>query len=198
MPPFIIKISKVISNFFNPLVSLIIFFIYSSSRGTDGLSASQNFIPAVVIILLPVLIWILWNVKKGHYTNMDVSDRKQRRTLYYFIGVMILAYLCFQYFYHSFTDITALFLLVLLVIMGISNFFIKSSMHTAFNLFISALFFSQDIEVGLIWLFISVLVGITRVILKRHTVKEVLMGVFLGLSVSFAYLYTQIQSVPHL
>ncbi|WP_228455498.1 phosphatase PAP2 family protein [Chryseobacterium potabilaquae] len=66
-------------------------------------------------------------------------------------------------------------------------------MHTAFNIFVAALFFSLNPQAGLIWLGIAVLVGITRIILKRHTVKEVFMGAGIAFVISFIYLYCNIQ-----
>ena len=62
-------------------------------------------------------------------------------------------------------------------------------MHTAFNVFVAALFFAFDVKMGIIWLGIAILVGITRIILKRHTVKEVFMGAGIAILVSFLYLY---------
>jgi membrane-associated phospholipid phosphatase len=86
-----------------------------------------------------------------------------------------------------------LFILILLLALQISNYFIKSSMHTAFNIFVATLFFNIETYMGIIWLFIAGLVGITRIILKRHTTKEVILGAFIAFLVSFLYLYCNIQ-----
>ncbi|GGP02310.1 hypothetical protein GCM10010992_06180 [Cloacibacterium rupense] len=67
-------------------------------------------------------------------------------------------------------------------------------MHTSFNVFVSALFFSLNPIYGLIWLFLTLLVAISRVILKRHTVKEVIMGALIATVISFVYLYFDIQN----
>jgi membrane-associated phospholipid phosphatase len=66
-------------------------------------------------------------------------------------------------------------------------------MHTAFNIFVAALFFALNTTMGIIWLGIAILVGITRIILKRHTPKEVFMGAGIAFIVSFLYLYCNIQ-----
>ena len=72
--------------------------------------------------------------------------------------------------------------------MHISNFFIKSSMHTAFNVFVT-LFFSLNPILGIIWFVLTSFVAISRIILKRHTPKEVIMGAFIGTVVSsFTYI----------
>ncbi|QWT87202.1 ABC transporter permease [Chryseobacterium sp. PCH239] len=187
------KISKVISDFFNPLVSLIIFFIYMSIREYSLKDSMLYFLPVLLMIIIPVVIWLVWNVKTGRYTNMDVSNRVQRKTLYIFIAVCVIAYLLFNYIRNGYIDFVMLFILVLLFALQISNLFIKSSMHTAFNVFVAALFFSLNWKMGFAWLGIAILVGITRVILKRHTVKEVFMGAGIAFLVSFIYLYCNIQ-----
>ncbi|WP_426478358.1 phosphatase PAP2 family protein [Chryseobacterium sp. CBSDS_008] len=187
------KISKVISDFFNPLVSLIIFFVYMSISKYSFKDSVLYFLPVSLMIIIPVIIWLVWNVKTGRYTNMDVSNRVQRKTLYIFIATCVIAYLIFNYIKNGYIDLIMLFILILLFALQISNLFIKSSMHTAFNIFVAALFFSLDWKMGLVWLGIAVLVGITRVILKRHTVKEVFMGAGIAFMVSFIYLYCNIQ-----
>ncbi|KAB1232219.1 phosphatase PAP2 family protein [Chryseobacterium viscerum] len=187
------KISKVISDFFNPLVSLIIFFVYMSVREYTLKDSLLYFLPVLSMIIIPVVIWLVWNVKTGRYTNMDVSNRVQRKTLYIFIAVCVIAYLIFNYIRNGSIDLIMLFILILLFALQISNLYIKSSMHTAFNIFVAALFFSLGWKMGLAWLGIAILVGITRVILKRHTVKEVFMGAGIAFMVSFIYLYCNIQ-----
>jgi membrane-associated phospholipid phosphatase len=187
------KISRVISDFFNPLVSLILFFVYMSIREYSLKDSMLYFIPILLMIIVPIIIWLVWNVKTGRYTNMDVSNRVQRKTLYIFIAVCVIAYLIFNYVRNGYIDLVMLFILILLFALQISNLFIKSSMHTAFNIFVAALFFSLDWKIGLVWLGIAILVGITRIILKRHTVKEVFMGAGIAFMVSFIYLYCNIQ-----
>lgn len=192
-PLLVHKISKVISDFFNPLVSLFIFFIYMSIREYSLKDSILYFAPILLMIIVPVVIWLVWNVKTKRYTNMDVSDRVQRKTLYIFIASCVIIYLIFNYLKNGYIDLVMLFILILIFTMQISNFFIKSSMHTAFNVFVAALFFTLNWKAGLIWLGIAALVGITRIILKRHTVKEVFMGAGIAFLVSFIYLYCNIQ-----
>ncbi|SMP09090.1 phosphatase PAP2 family protein [Chryseobacterium profundimaris] len=192
-PSFIHKISRIISDFFNPLLSLIIFFVYMSIKNYALKDSLIYFLPIVLMIILPVIIWLVWNVKTGRYTNMDVSNRNQRKSLYFFIAACVISYLVFNYFKKGYIDLVMLFILILLFAMQISNYYIKSSMHTAFNVFVAALFFAMDTGFGLIWLAVAALVGLTRIILKRHTPKEVFMGAGIATVVSFIYLYCNIQ-----
>lgn len=192
--PIVIFLSKFISNFFNPLTSLFLYFAYYSNKHYNLKKSLYEFLPILLILILPISAWIYWNVRKGHYTNMDVSNRKQRNSLYIFIAVAMLVYLLINFMIDGQIDYTMLFLFILLILMQVSNYFIKSSMHTAINIFAAALFFAQNQILGLAWLFIAVMVGVTRIILKRHTPKEVLMGAAIASIVSFFYLYIYIQN----
>ncbi len=187
------KTSKIISDFFNPLLSLFIFFIYLSFMKYSLRNSIMYFLPILLIIIAPVMAWLVWNVKTGRYTNMDVSNRVQRKSLYIFIATCVVFYIAFNYFKNGYVDLVMLFILILLFALQISNFYIKSSMHTAFNIFVAALFFALNHTMGIVWLAIAILVGVTRIILKRHNPKEVLMGAGIAFTVSFLYLYCNIQ-----
>ncbi len=189
----VLKVSKFISGFFNPMNSLVIYFIVFSTRNFTLAEATQNFLPIFLITIVPISSWIIYNVRTKKYTNLDVSDRKQRKSLYFFIEGAMIVYLFFVYLKYERIDMVLLFLLVLLIVMQISNYFIKSSMHTAINIFIAALFFTLSPLYGLIWLILSILVGISRIILKRHSPAEVVSGAVIAGMVSFIYLYTHIQ-----
>lgn len=186
--PTVIKLSKVISNFFNPLVSLLIYFFYYSYKNYTWSQASKKFLPILLLLIIPISLWIYHNVKKGNYTNMDVSNRKQRHSLYVFIILATIIFLAVDYFLHRQIDWAILLLCILLVAMQISNFFIKSSMHTSLNIYVAALFFAINPALGTAWFGLSVIIGITRVILKRHTTQEVVAGAMIAIFVSLAYL----------
>lgn len=185
-------ISRIISDFFNPLVSLFIYFVYLSFKIYTFKEATAHFLPILLMVILPVIVWLIWNVKTGRYTNMDVSNRVQRKSLYIFIAVCIVSYQIYHFIKNGFLDFVMLFILILLFALQYSNLYIKSSMHTAFNVFVAALFFAFSWKMGIIWLLIAALVGLTRVILKRHTIKEVFLGAGIAFLVSFIYLYCNI------
>ncbi|MDP9956146.1 phosphatase PAP2 family protein [Epilithonimonas hungarica] len=185
---FILNISKFISNFFNPLVSLVIYFFYYSYQNYTWEEASKKFLPILLLLIIPTALWIYRNVKKGNYTNMDVSNRKQRHSLYIFIIISTIVFLAVDYFLHKEIDWTVLMLCILLILMQMSNFYIKSSMHTSLNIYVSALFFAINPTIGTFWFLLAIIIGITRIILKRHTVKEVLSGGGIAIFVSLIYL----------
>ena len=186
----VIWISKIISNFFNPIISLLLFYTFLASYNHTFSEAMDYILPILLITVLPIMTWITIKVKKGKYTNMDVSDRKQRKSLYYFIIATLIIYLAYYQIRFQHWDYKILFLLILLILMFVSNFFIKSSMHTGLNIFVAALFYGENQTLGWIWLLLSVIVGLTRIILKRHTISEVISGSILAFIVSIFYLYS--------
>ncbi len=186
--PVIISVSKVISNFFNPLVSLVIYFFYYSYQNYSWEQATKKFLPILLLLIIPIAIWIYKNVKNGNYSNMDVSNRRQRHSLYIFIIIATVVFLGVDFYLHKEMDWTVFMLCILLILMQVSNFFIKSSMHTSLNIYVAALFFAIQPVIGIIWFLLAILIGVTRVILKRHTPKEVLSGAGIAFFVSLIYL----------
>jgi membrane-associated phospholipid phosphatase len=194
--PLNISLSKVLSTVLNPLFSLLFFFGFYAYKKMEYHMALKNLGLMIFFVIIPIFGWISWNVKSGRYTNMDVSDRKQRNSLYLFNFTIIAVYIAIlnltqQAFGFILINI---FLLILMMTMHFSNFFIKSSMHTAFNVFVSVLFFNLNPYFGLAWLGLTVLLGISRIILKRHTLKEVIMGASIAAVISIVYLYFDIQN----
>lgn len=185
----LMTLSKIISNFFNPIVSLVIYYLVLHFSPHAALLDSTGLFPILFILVIPVVFWIIWNVKKGSYTNMDVSNRKQRNSLYIVIVVLCAIYLAYEYFVNDNKDFTIFFLWILLVLMQISNFFIKSSMHTALNLFVAFLFLKFSLPWGIFWIILSIIIGITRIILKRHTLAEVISGAVLGSLIGLTYYF---------
>lgn len=182
--------SHIISNVMNPLSSLLVFFVYYGYHRMDREEALKHLLWIILLVVLPIYSWIYWNVKRGRYTNMDVSNRKQRNGLYLFNFSVIMVYTALLFFTEQDGKLIhfILYILLLMLILHVSNFYIKSSMHTAFNVLVSVLFYTVTPLHGITWLGLTVLLGISRVIIKRHTVKEVLMGGFLGGVVAAAYL----------
>ncbi|WP_028122415.1 phosphatase PAP2 family protein [Epilithonimonas tenax] len=186
--PLILTLSKLISNFFNPLVSLVMYFFYYSYQNYTWEEASKKFLPILLLLIIPVALWIYRNVKNGNYSNMDVSNRKQRHSLYIFIIMATVIFLAVDFYLHQEMDWAIFMLCILLILMQISNFFIKSSMHTGLNIYVAALFFTIEPAIGIFWFGLSLIIGLTRVILKRHTPKEVLSGAAIAIFVSLIYL----------
>ena len=135
-------------------------------------------------VVVPVGVLTYRKVKQGKYSNFDISNRRQRAGFYPFvIGLMALAtgILIVTNQPQSFIYGMSVALLLLVVSHGV-NFFIKASMHTSLSFFLawagSLISFRLGVVLGL-W---AVLVAASRLILKRHTLPEVIVGGLIGLA----------------
>lgn len=71
------KLSSFISNLFNPVFSFLFFLLYYAFN-TMEIGEAWLFIgKAVLIFAVPILGYIYYNVKKGKFTNMDVSTENK-------------------------------------------------------------------------------------------------------------------------
>lgn len=193
--PLLTRVSRFISDFFNPIISQLIFFGYFAYLKMGFEEAFNNFLLIIFVVAAPIFGWIYWNVKRGKYTNMDVSDRNQRKSLYFFALFILLIYTAILFFADQNRELLLIiiFNIILMVVLQLSNYFIKSSMHTSANIFVAMLFFSIHPSYGGVWFLVAIMVGITRIILKRHTPKEVFAGAGIAFFISLLYLYIHIQ-----
>jgi len=182
------RLAKILSEAFNPICSFLIYIGYISYFDPKT-KDSVSLLPILLIIVIPLVLWIIFKIKTGDYANHDVSDRQQRKTLYLFLDVSLISFLMYDYFANQRVHSIILFLFVLLVALQISNYAIKSSMHVALNLFVAILFFSENQKIGISWLVLTVLIAISRLILKKHTPKEVLSGFVISLIISGCWYY---------
>lgn len=187
------KCASIISNVFNPIVSLLSFLIYDCMMHPNFSESINRFVSVFIFIIIPTIVWISWNVKQGKYKDADVSNRKQRMSLYFFIESCIFLYLLSKYLFFHRYDTPMIFVLLLLITLHISNYFIKSSMHTAFNILTAVLFFWKDANFGILWLGIAIVVSISRIILKRHTWSEIISGSIIAVIISAFYLFYNFQ-----
>lgn len=158
-------------------------------------SSDQHLLISIISIGLSLFAigWILYEKKIGHYSDFSVSNRKQRYSLYYFaipavFGVAVISYVLElpSFFITSFIAGG-----VLLIASYLSNFVIKSSLHTSVNIYLSIVVFTLDLPLGLLVFFLTIVIAISRVILKKHTVPEVISGFLIGtICGSCLYFYT--------
>ena len=186
---FFYKAAKAVSNFFNPLTSFFLYAVFDLSLHHPPEGLVRHLLPIILILIVPISFWIIWNVRRGRYSNMDVSNRKQRNSLYLVITGLLILYNLYVYLATGLADNRFVILTLLVITMQLSNFWIKSSMHTALNIFVAALFYQELHFLGWAWLAVALLVGYTRIVIGRHTLAEVLAGGCIGTLFSLCYLY---------
>lgn len=175
-------IAKIVSTMGHPLVTVpfvVIWLLFKTEPVKNALLIS---ILVIAGIQIPVLINLYIKFKKGKIESFDVSNRNERKKFYFFlipllIGVNLVLYLANQSMELIFGF---LFATILLVLMQVMNYFIKSSLHVAVNVYLGFLLFNHDQIAGIIWWLLVIIIAWSRLVLKKHTTKEVVCGFILG------------------
>ena len=140
-------------------------------------------------IFVPVGLRTLWGVKKGKYTNLDVSDQSQRQQWFIVTTLLLLVVTVVIWVVEPNRTLrlgTAC-ACVLLLISQLVNTRIKASMHLAFHTYVSLLILHINSFAGVLFLLFTPLLAWSRLYLKRHVLEEVLVGIALGTVFGIAF-----------
>lgn len=184
------KIAKYISIIGHPLLTIPVFIVIVMFKFNDFHKAFLISSLIIGFVFIPVILWMYFKSKNGSYTNFDVSDKTQRKSLFLFAVPLLLIVTIILYKTNQSSNlcISVLFALILVIISQIINIFIKSSLHVSLNIYLAALIFTIDYKISLIVLLFTGLLCWSRVKLKRHTIKEVVFGLLIGTCISLIML----------
>jgi hypothetical protein len=188
-----LKIAKTISFIGHPLLTFPLFVAVMMFAFEDFEKALLNSILIIGCIFLPLFLRMYFKSKNGTYTNFDVSDRIQRKTLFTFIIplMIVVSVISFKTSPASDFSLSVLFATVLVIISQITNLFIKSSLHVSLNIYLSALVMTVDVRIGIAVFLFSGLIAWSRIVLGRHTWKEIVFASCIGLVISVSMLYAE-------
>lgn len=174
------QIARWLSRIFHPFViSLFTFWLALYLSETSALQALQWVGLGFLVVIAPLAIVILYSVRSGQFTDLDVSIREQRHRLY------ILAFICFILLILILNLLNAprlalgcLYAAVVAIALGaiINRVLTKVSLHSVASAGSATVLFVVSPIPGLILGAIALAVGWARVRLKRHTVEQVLLG----------------------
>lgn len=184
--------SKVLARFFSYIFHPVLFFLimpfFIIYRHTaSGLYAVKWMMFSSVFVLFGVMI-ILFETMEGNFSDFDVSKKGERFKFYMILSFLGLAYLVISVVIKGI--FFPLSLISLGILLGVITFlfvnrFIKASVHAAV---IFAFVISMTIMYGstafLLTVWMIPLVSWARIYEKKHTLTEVLLGGFLGSSIT--------------
>lgn len=178
------RLARGISVVGHPLVLVPLFVgLYTYQRYPPGQAALLT--GAVLLgVVLPLTLWNLRRVRQGQYTNFDVSDRRQRRSMYPVLLVTMGAVSALGWLTHQPRPLTLGLSVAWALVAAASliNRWFKCSLHAALAFFLGGILIILMGPVGTWALVLAALVGVSRVVLGRHSVGEVVVGAGLGLS----------------
>ena len=187
------KIAQLVSVAGHPLLTIPLYAAFVLFTFEDVKTAFFNSALIIGCIFIPLILRLYLKSRNGSYTNFDVSDRKQRKSMFFFIIPLlsIVTVIVFLTGQSRNLCLSLLFALVLVVISQLVNLYIKSSMHVSFNFYLSFLVMTLNYRIGIIVLLISVPIAWSRIVLGRHTLKEVVFGGAIGLTVGLCMIYAE-------
>lgn len=176
-----IKIAQFLSILGHPLLLfpfLILIFNLNDTQNTF----SHTLTLIYGIFFLVLIAWVYIGKRRGKYTDLDVSNKKERKSLYIFAIPLMLLVLVFLFYTNQPNYICISFslaTLMLIVSFGI-NFLIKISMHVSINIYLALAIIHVNLKLGSVLIVFTLLVLWSRLVLKRHTPKEVVTGLIIG------------------
>lgn len=183
------RVAGLVSTLGHPLGTAVLFVGFAACRLLDGPAALAAVGLLAGVVVGPVAAWNYRQVRRGRYTNFDVSVREQRRSFYpRLIGLLLLlvGLACWLDAARPLRP-GLLAALGLLALCYVVNFRLKVSLHAALSFFLAGcLGLLAGRGAGAVALLLAVLVAGSRLVLGRHTMPELLAGTGLGLGAAAA------------
>lgn len=178
-------ISRIIHPIAFPLVTLAVL-IYAAlpTLATPArVSATAQFVViALLLTSLPITLLVSFQVLRGRWSDLDVSVRRQRYTLYPFgLACMLALALVFYRLHAPRVAVRATLGIVLANLLdGLINFAYKVSAHTTGAAICATLLWFVGPAWGIPGAVAALAVGWSRVVLGRHTPGQVALGWLIG------------------
>ena len=176
------KFAKLISTLGHPFltVPVFVFFLLFSHEPVWKATLLSSLIVGGVFI--PIALKTYRGVRKGTYTNLDVSDQSERQR--WFIAMTILVLVVTIILWATNQERTLRLAttcaLMLLLTAQVVNTIVKASMHMAFHTFLSFLILYFSWPIGVLFFLFAPVLAWSRLHLNRHVLKEVVIGMLMG------------------
>ena len=146
---------------------------------------------ALLLTTIPVAALVGFQVMRGAWTDLDVSVRRQRYLLYPFglACMLLLAYTYRRFGAPSIAIRITLAIVIANIVGALINLFYKVSAHASGAAICATVLFSVGALGGLIGAVAALLVGWSRVELRRHTRGQVLLGWSVGIASTLVMLH---------
>jgi hypothetical protein len=179
-------IAAVISTIINPLIILAILPYILIVKSTGSLAAANfwTIFSLIFILIFGVVVYI--GVEKGYFSDLDVSQRKQRPALYALATLMCFLYIIFLYFFRApgVLYVALIGLMVGLIAMEFVNRFTKASVHVAT---VSAFATAMTVGFGYMYALFFVLIPLVawaRIKTHNHTKRQTIIGAMMGILIT--------------
>ena len=177
------KIAQLTSILGHPQITTSIYVIALTSFFLDeNISFVFSFL-IICGIIIPLTIQNYIKHIKNERSNFGISAGQQKRTFYPFLIFLVTIALIVIYVINQPKDfiLGILFFLFMIISAYSIDLKIKCSLHTSFSFFIALAILKFYIAAGIMMMFFSVLIALSRLALKRYGIKEIVIGGLIGL-----------------
>ncbi len=148
-----------------------------------GAGRALGFVAAVLLLtIVPMAFYIRRRLLAGRFSDHDVSRQKDRPELFLFgLGLMLVSLAVFwltpglRFLFPGTLAVTGMILTAALI-----NLWDKVSLHSAFAAYVAVFVAMQSPWLSAAGVVVALAVGWSRVVLGRHTRRQVALGLLLG------------------
>jgi len=172
-------LAKLTSNIFNPfLVSIAVLSILAMKAVSNQADAVKWILVTVAISVLPAFLIVLCLLRLKKLDGFFSNPRQQRTRIYIITSFLAVVDCILLWIFQAPQLLTVTFTAGLIAIIAfmIINYFWKISLHTAFIAASGVVSIITYGAVGAWALLLFPLVGWSRIVLKQHTLAQVMIG----------------------
>lgn len=176
-------LARIVSIVGHPVVTMTLAAFIATRSAGAGLTWVD--LAGVVSLGLLVVAYSMYKVRAGDWAHVDASNKHERAQLNRTVGALLVIVACVLFLIKANYGVA--------LVVGLSGAIVlaghalgrycKASLHVAFAVF-AALIVSSDIRAALCMAVLAGLVAWSRLQLKRHVLRDVLVGALLGLGAS--------------
>jgi len=190
--PLRVRIARFVSNLLAPsTISIPLVFLVAFYHALSPMKASFYACVTLFFICIGPMAYIVIGVRLGKFSDVDVSRRSERLGPFLFgLGSVLLGLFVLQVT-HGPKSLFTLLLVILVsgVLMMIVTLWWKISIHASSLAGAATILTALYGAIFLPTFLLIVLVSWSRVVLRRHTVAQVLVGSLVSIALSSAILY---------
>lgn len=180
--------AKLLSYIFNPIIFFVLMpYLVVYQQTGNSLYALKWGVFSVCFIVLGLLIVVVGR-KRGHFSDFDLSKREERSKFYLLLWPLLIVYVISSIFFKGILfplSIISVGIVVGLLMYEFINTKIKASIHVGVAVaFVVAVGILYGWQYFLFTVWIVPVIAWSRMILKRHTIQEVVMGAGLGIVIT--------------
>ena len=183
------RLAHFISTVGSPVVILLGFTLYTTLQHLQG-AAVPICLGTTLVFALVFIGYMTWQVRSGRIANLDASVRSERQNKVYLpiIGAFGVSLALFWWLGQTRLVLVSTACLLLLFVVGfLVTYRLKASLHTAVPCYLGVTALVSDPAVGLFLLAITPAIAWSRIVLGRHTLREVLAGAGIALLVAAVF-----------